>query len=99
MKYTGLKQQKWTLSELALPYASDDKLTFDPFVWPGENIGFRIIHLNTYASISSFRTKTMRSKFNLSSLANGSANSEKVYDSDSLQIVNYKMHALHHLLA
>ena len=54
---------------------SDDKLTFDPFVWQGENLGFRISHLNIYASISSFRAKTMRSKFNLSSLPNGGADS------------------------
>ena len=36
-------------------------------------------------SISSFRAKTMRSKFNLSSLTNGGANSEKVYISVIVQ--------------
>ena len=68
------------------PYANDDKLTFDPFEWPGENLGFPIVHSNTYASISSFCAKTIRSKLNLSSLVNGSANSEKVYCSDSLPV-------------
>ena len=67
-----------TSLELAPPYANDDKLTFDLFEWPGENLGFRTVHSNIYASISSFRAKTMKSKFNLSSLANGGANSEKV---------------------
>ena len=56
-----------------------DKLTSDPFEWPGENLGFQIIHSNTYILISSFHAKTMSSKFNLLSLANGGANSEKVY--------------------
>ena len=47
--------------ELVPPYASDVKLTFDPSEWPGENLGFQIVHSNTYTSINSIHAKTMRS--------------------------------------
>ena len=47
-------QNQKTLLESGPPYANDDKLTFDPFEWPAKNLGFRIVHSNTYTSISSF---------------------------------------------
>ena len=50
-------RQICSLSQLAPPHASDDKSTQDPFEWPGKNLGFQIVHSNTYASISSFRAK------------------------------------------